>query len=880
MSLGLQYKKLDLHIHTKASHDFIGEITPLDIVNKAIEKGLDAIAITDHNTVEWVDEVKKAAEETSITIFPGVEISCTGGKYGIHIIAIFDTDKDSKYLIGFLGALGISAKEYGKQDSLIEKSIIDVINIIHDWNGLAILAHANSSKGVLHDMQGQQRIRTIQHPYLLAVEATDFDKPVGERTIDYLNGKDPNYKRKLAVFQSSDNRDSEGNGHSLEGIGSRFSYFKLDKINLEGLRQCFIHPEARIATELTVNKHNIIKSLKLSNNGFLKNQIFEFHEGLNSLIGGKGVGKSLAIELLRFGLHDISSNEDLLKDHISKLAKQFGEGGTVSIEYQLSNGNTYEITRVLRQIYDLEIESDNKCTKLDTNEEYLGDIKEMFPILAYSQTEVIKISENKDAQLELIDKFIDKRLTLHKIEAIKEKLSNNDRLYADALIAEIQLQQCNLEINTIREKIEAIDAALQSDLFDEMRQAEAKGRTLNNSNDEISDLIHKILNLIDELNEQNNQNEDSDDPDIQKGKDLLNQTKISIIKDLETIVESSTKNKNAVEKIIENWQPTFNEIQNKYNLLIEELGGDKQKSERDRQKLEAEKLEFERKAHQFKKQADELDTIKTEREALLNQLDAEYFAYYELRKKKFEEITDLSEGRLKLSLEHAKNREVYISNLVDILKGGTNAIPVTQRKQLAEKISARRLIELLLARDLTAIETEGGLTPGLAQKVSEKLWSQDDFSEVLALQHNCFPEDIPQIQFQKAENIYDELSSLSVGQKCTALLIIALVEGNHPVIIDQPEDALDVVSVWEDIAKKLIGRKNFRQFILTTHNSSVAVAADSDQYIILQSNATEGQISIKGAIDSDEVKNSVISHLEGGPEPYNLKRKKYNQDID
>ena len=38
MSLGLQFKKLDLHIHTKASHDFIGEIVPLDIVNKAIEK--------------------------------------------------------------------------------------------------------------------------------------------------------------------------------------------------------------------------------------------------------------------------------------------------------------------------------------------------------------------------------------------------------------------------------------------------------------------------------------------------------------------------------------------------------------------------------------------------------------------------------------------------------------------------------------------------------------------------------------------------------------------------------------------------------------------------------------------------------------------------
>jgi hypothetical protein len=67
---------------------------------------------------------------------------------------------------------------------------------------------------------------------------------------------------------------------------------------------------------------------------------------------------------------------------------------------------------------------------------------------------------------------------------------------------------------------------------------------------------------------------------------------------------------------------------------------------------------------------------------------------------------------------------------------------------------------------------------------------------------------------------------------------------------------------------------------LTTHNSSVAVAADSDQYIILESSATEGNISVKGAIDDEKVKTSVISHLEGGIEPYNLKRKKYNQDLD
>lgn len=255
-----------------------------------------------------------------------------------------------------------------------------------------------------------------------------------------------------------------------------------------------------------------------------------------------------------------------------------------------------------------------------------------------------------------------------------------------------------------------------------------------------------------------------------------------------------------------------------------------------------------------------------------------YRGYFEIRKTKFDELSAKSEGKLLLLLEHARNNENYSGQLVELLKGGSNALTLAQRKQIAEKISPRRFVDLVLSRDIEALSQESDLTYNLAQKAIEKLWSHDDFAEVLALQHDCYPQDVPKIQFCKAPGHYAELSELSIGQKCTALLIIALSEGNIPVIIDQPEDALDIVSVWEDIAKKLLGRKHSRQFILTTHNSSVAVAADSDQFIIMQGDATEGVIVAKGAIDRDEVKKAVLSHLEGGREPYNLRRRKYNQD--
>ena len=120
------------------------------------------------------------------------------------------------------------------------------------------------------------------------------------------------------------------------------------------------------------------------------------------------------------------------------------------------------------------------------------------------------------------------------------------------------------------------------------------------------------------------------------------------------------------------------------------------------------------------------------------------------------------------------------------------------------------------------------------------------------------------------------LSEVSTGQKCTALLIIALSEGTRPIIIDQPEDSLDTTSVYEDIVIKLREGKEKRQFILTTHNASVGVASDSDNFIILKSTSSRGEISCVGAIDREAVKTEVIQHLEGGSYPYNLRHRKYS----
>ena len=59
--------QVDLHVHSTSSD---GTYTPTELVNYAIEKGLDAFALTDHDTVDGIDEALAAAKGKPIRVIP------------------------------------------------------------------------------------------------------------------------------------------------------------------------------------------------------------------------------------------------------------------------------------------------------------------------------------------------------------------------------------------------------------------------------------------------------------------------------------------------------------------------------------------------------------------------------------------------------------------------------------------------------------------------------------------------------------------------------------------------------------------------------------------------------------------------------------------
>jgi PHP family Zn ribbon phosphoesterase len=78
--------RADLHVHTVLSPCAEVEMIPPLIVERALELGIDLIAVTDHNASANVSAVQKAAEGTGLTVLPGMEVQT---REDVHLLCLF-----------------------------------------------------------------------------------------------------------------------------------------------------------------------------------------------------------------------------------------------------------------------------------------------------------------------------------------------------------------------------------------------------------------------------------------------------------------------------------------------------------------------------------------------------------------------------------------------------------------------------------------------------------------------------------------------------------------------------------------------------------------------------------------------------------------------
>ena len=87
--------KIDLHSHSYFSD---GVLSPEDLVQRAVDEGLDALALTDHDTLEGLQRANIAAKKVSLTLIDGVEVSCLWRKQTIHVLGL-GVDRNNSEMI-------------------------------------------------------------------------------------------------------------------------------------------------------------------------------------------------------------------------------------------------------------------------------------------------------------------------------------------------------------------------------------------------------------------------------------------------------------------------------------------------------------------------------------------------------------------------------------------------------------------------------------------------------------------------------------------------------------------------------------------------------------------------------------------------------------
>ena len=336
--------------------------------------------------------------------------------------------------------------------------------------------------------------------------------------------------------------------------------------------------------------------------------------------------------------------------------------------------------------------------------------------------------------------------------------------------------------------------------------------------------------------------------------------------------ELAALERNRLERSRQEFVDALSEARARYLAAIDE-GGDQEELERDRDRLSAELRELERERELLEQRAELQDELLKRRAVMLKKLDDDSNELFCRRRQKYEELTLQSGEKLRLHIEPAADR-MRFSDRLDELSTGTN-LRKSYMGQIVQSTTPAEFVDSVLARDSKRIASWCDMRDDQASDLVAFLLSHRNRQNLLSLSYDYDAEDKPRIEYRKPDGVYAEIARLSVGQKCSALVMIALADQNRTVVIDQPEDSLDVVSVFDDVVHTLRAAKDTRQFVVTTHNPNVAVTSDSDMFYLVDADADRGWIEEAGPMDLEQRRGRVMRQLEGGREPYELRRRKY-----
>jgi len=838
------------------------------IVQKCLELNIEIIAVADHYRVKHSTELVQAARAAGIFAFGGFEAST---KDGVHFLCLFDPDKDNS-LERFIGECGIhdddALSPTGNKDSL------ELLDCARSWGGICIAAHvASNCGGLLQIMKGQPRINVWQSDDLLACALAGPISAAPVNIRDILENTNAQHRRArpLAVINAQDVDSPEALGES----GST-CLIKMSKISVEALRQAFLDAESRIRLNSDPQPVPHSEFLGMAwEGGFLDGTKLHFNNNLNVLVGGRGTGKSTIIESLRYVLALDPLGEDARKAYESVVKQVLKPGTKISLLVRSHHPSErcYTIERTIPNPSVVKDET-GKVLVLAPRDVVRG-------VEVFGQHEISELTKSPEKLTLLLDRFV---------ERDSSAASRKSRLQADLERSRSGIANVQREIKLVDDRLAALpsleetlkrfqEAGLEERLK-EKSQLVREERVLTTADERLDPVRSACQELagvvpIDTAFASAKALEGLPNAELlTQAEGILNRLTERLRLAAQQIAGDITATEKELAALRANWNLRKDSVEAHYQTLLREL----QKS-----KIDGE--EFIR----LKRQIEELRPLRERRETLTRDLAA----YQEQRRKLLDEWENIKSAEYR-ALEAAArkvSRKLRDRVRVDVLMAGAREpLEKLLRDTIGGNLSAT--IERLRRPDLSlpdlvarcregrdALTKQYGLSSAAAERLAQS--GDDLFMRIEELELPSTTKIELNTAPEKEPPSWQELNSLSTGQKATAVLLLLLLESDAPLIVDQPEDDLDNRFITDGVVPTMRREKQLRQFLFSTHNANIPVLGDAELIIGLttdvQDNTVHGRTdpAFMGAIDTGPVRELVEEILEGGKTAFEMRRLKY-----
>ncbi|ACV50627.1 SMC domain protein [Lancefieldella parvula DSM 20469] len=886
-----KWYKIDFHTHTPESRCFPDKsITAARWLQAAKDSGLNAVVVTDHNSVGFISEIEKVKNQFEelnpikgnlFKVFYGIEL-CVSAEF-THILIIFD-DKMSVTEIedAVIGCLGLKRNDWANTEINVSEDKLKKLCQEYENKVFVIPAHFASNKGL-----GTCRTNAIKK-YQEFVKFSAVEVRNSTDVKEYKNKLNNKVINEAVLVTGSDNpSNKDETQHSIEGFGKIFTWIKVSDLSFNALRQVFIGPEHRCinwldleAIGIDYNPNNIsfnyISGINFKGISHMTDMNIRFSPHLNCIVGGRGTGKSTLVEAINYGV----GNESDLK-RCNLMEKTFDKSGSISTFFNFGEVKAYKANciRSGKQTV-LTIEDDNGVVdnppefKIDFygQKEIFGLIEDDNDISSSDISPLIKLIDDK-VKAELFSYKDDIENSISSMVSLSNNYKANRKKIQDmpGIKAEIEKSEAILKkfqasgIESARAEYEQTDNVIKTINEKVQTEKEVINESIQRFSELKEDLNRDILVLLEKLG--------SDDENIQI---------VTELKDINDEIINHANNKiDSLSKLEEKFNSSniYNKLKvdyEKYKEAVEEVNN-----------TGGENIDYiQNQLQNNRNRYDQLNQLQQQQRILKEKIRQSICDFVEKRIKLSDKrkhvILELGLDTIKIEIVPLGHISRWKANLQK--EFGKEGIFDSEFEKLSENVLSKtnnfenykKFLEFLLIDDTGDIEC-------LYEDIKtdprfNKLWLDKHKNDTLSSMVKIIPEDKVNIKILEDSGEID-INDGSPGQKSAALLAFILNSGDSPLVIDQPEDDLDNSLIYSLVVTSIRRMKKKRQIIIVTHNPNIPVLGDAEGILILDRDSF-GKVTFRkdkkaGCIEEQVIKEGICEIMEGGEAAFKKREEKY-----